>query len=414
MSPVDPPVTTSETPSRSSRRAFIASAATVTATALAGCSALTDDDRARVHDGDWHSFGNGPTNANHVAGGLPEPDGHESLTAADWPYTPPVVHDGVAYVAAERRVVAVDPADGERWSRRLDAEVSGAPALDPDRGRIYVPTRSGGNGPESNEPESTPASVTVISLAGGDVLDAHRVGKEQPYGVSVVDGDVYARCASACVRLAPDGTERWRRPLEPLVYDEYNLGDSTATQIAPAVTDDGVYVPDRDALVKLDRGTGEERWRVDVDTPYAAPTAVDGGVVQTGWQGTVAVDDSGEVRWRRNLHSRAAAAASDGDVYVVAGDLHELAADSGETNWRAHLPSEGTAAPVVADDAVLAVAGDVRAFDRNASGVPTAERKRWQTSAVHATAYASPVIAAGHVFVASPDSLLALQPKGSE
>ncbi|MFB6184201.1 MAG: PQQ-binding-like beta-propeller repeat protein [Haloarculaceae archaeon] len=78
----------------------------------------------------------------------------------------------------------------------------------------------------------------------------------------MVDGDVYARSATACVGLAPDGTERWRRPLDPLVYDEFNLGDSTATQVVPAVTDDGVYVPDRDALVGLDRETERERWRV--------------------------------------------------------------------------------------------------------------------------------------------------------
>jgi outer membrane protein assembly factor BamB len=210
--------------------------------------------------------------------------------------------------------------------------------------------------------------------------------------------------------LAPDGTERWRQSLDPLVYDEYRLGDSTATQIAPAVTGDGVHVPDRDALVRLDRDSGDERWRVPVDTPYAASVVDDGGVVQTGWQETVAVDSSGEVRWRRDLHSRAAAATADGDVYVVGSDLHELDPETGETNWQAHLPSEGTAAPVVADDTVLVPTGDVRAFRRDAGGLLGPARERWRFSSVHASDYSSPVVAAGRVFVVGPAGLLALRP----
>jgi outer membrane protein assembly factor BamB len=419
VSPTDPPSTQSDPPRsrslpsdssrhRSSRRAFLALAGTATATALAGCNGLgSSDGRGAFHGGDWHSYGNGPTNANRVAGSTPEPADHETLAAAGWPHAPPVVHDGVAYFATERRVVAVAPDGGERWSRRLDVEVSGAPAVDPDRGRLYVPTRVV---PTTEGPDPAPASVTALSLDDGDVLDAHRVGNGKTYGVTVSDGGVYARSATACVALAPDGTERWRRPLEALVYDEFNLGDSTATQVAPAVAGDGVYVPDRNALVKFDPRTGEEHWRVDVDTPYAAPVVDAGGVVQTGWQGTVAVDHAGDVRWRRDLHSRAAAAVADGDVYVAAGDLHELDAATGETTWQAHLPSEGTAAPVVTGEDVLAVAGDVRAYRRATGGVLGSDRVRWRTSSVHATAFSSPVIAAGRAIVAGPVGLLALRP----
>lgn len=417
MSPADPSSTQPDlpqsystpldsSPSCPSRRAFLAAAGTATTAALAGCSILRNSgETAAFHDGNWHSYGNGPTNANHVSGGAPEADEQESLTAAGWPYAPPVVHDGIVYFATDRQVVAVATDGDEQWSRRLDVEVSGVPAIDPDRGRLYVPTQ--GVRP-TNGPDAETASVTVLSLTEGDILDAFRVGAGRTYGVTVVEGDIYARSASACSRLAPDGTERWRRPLDPLIYDEFNLGDSTATQIAPAAKD-GVYVPDRNALVKLDPGTGTERWRVPVDTPYAASVVDDTGVVQTGWQEIVAVDHSGDVRWRRNLHSRAAAAAGDGDIYVVAGDLHELDAASGETNWRAHLPSEGTAAPVVTDDAVLAVAGDVRAFRKNVSGILGPNRERWRTSSVHATAFSSPVVAAGRIFVAGPVGLLALR-----
>ncbi|MDS0282759.1 PQQ-binding-like beta-propeller repeat protein [Haloarcula onubensis] len=384
-----------------SRRTVLAALGTALTGSLAGCDALGDD-TAAFHDGDWRSFGNGPANANRVAGGAPEPETNELLEPANWAYMPPVVHDGVAYFATDRRVVAYAVDGTEQWSRDLGGEAFGVPAVDPQQARLYVPTTAD---PGADDGDQRRAVVTVLSLADGAVLDTFRVGGEQPYGVTVADGDCYARSATACVRLGADGTERWRRPLDPLVYDEYNLGDSTATQVPPAVTADGVYVPDRDALVKLDRETGTERWRVAVDTPYAASVVDDGGVVQTGWQEIVAVTPDGEVRWRRDLHSRAAAAVDAGDVYVVAGDLHELDGATGETNWQVHLPSEGTAAPVVTDDSVVVASSDLRAFRRETGGLFGPDRTRWEAPSGHVSAYASPVVAAGRVFVASARGL---------
>ncbi|MFB6090948.1 MAG: PQQ-binding-like beta-propeller repeat protein [Halobellus sp.] len=397
---------------RLSRRRLLALACTAAAGGLAGCNAVTGrEDPADLHAGDWHAYGNGPENRNRVAGGAPEPDEHAALHPADWSYAPPVVDGDVLYFAAEREAVAIGTDGRERWSRDLDGEVSGVPALDPARERLYVPMLGGGSGSTGDDREA--ASVAVVSTDGGDVVDTYRVGDERTYGVTVAGGDVYVRSATACVRLAPDGTERWRRALDPLVYDEYNLGDSTATQIPPAVTDDGVYVPDRNALVKLDPGSGEERWRVDVDTAYAASVVDDRGAVQTGWQETVAVDHAGEERWRRDLQSRAAAAVDGEDVYVVAGDLYELDATSGETNWQAHVPSEGTAAPVATDDSVVVAGSGVRAFRRDADGVLSPDRLRWRTDSVHVTAYASPVIAAGRLFAVGPFGLQVLERGGA-
>lgn len=407
------PVRSNLTQSRSSRRLILAAIGTATIGTIGGCSTLDDNpDPAPFHGGDWRSYGNGPANANRVSSGVPEAIDHDILASSGWPYTPPVVQDGVVYFAADRRVVAVTPDGNEQWERRLANEVSGAPALDQDRSRLYIPTRVI---PTSDTSDTVPALVTVLSLAGGKVIDTIRVGDRRTYGVTIAEGDVYARSATACVRLAPDGTEHWRQSLDPLIYDEYNLGDSTATQVAPAVTADGVYVPARDALVKFDSRSGEERWRVPVDTAYAASVIDDGGVVQTGHRETVAVDQSGEVRWRRDLHSRAGAAtAANGDIYVTAGDLHELDPETGETIWQAHLPSEGTAAPIVTNEDVLVVSGDVRAFRRDLGGFLGPDRNHWQISSVHAVEYSSPVIASGRIFVVGPAGLVALKPRVTE
>lgn len=392
-----------------SRRALLAAVGTAAASTLAGCSALGEDsDPAPFHNGDWRSYGNGPANANRVASGVPKVDDNDSLTAGGWPYTPPVVQDGIVYFAADRRVVAVTPDGDEQWEKRLKNRVSGAPALDGGQSRLYVPTQATRT---HDAPDPAPASVTILSLADGKVIETVRVGDRRTYGVTSAEDDVYVRSATACVRLGPDGTERWRQSLDPLVYDEYNLGDSTATQVAPAVTADGVYVPDQNAVVKFDPETGEQRWRISVETAYAPSVIDDEGVIQPGYRETVAVDHSGDIRWRRDLHSRAGAAtAANGDIYVAAGDLHELDPETGETTWQAHLPSEGTAAPVVTDEAVLVVSGDVRVFRRETGGVLGPDRERWRFSSVHAVEYASPVIAAGRMFVVSPAGLVALKP----
>jgi len=393
---------------RQSRRAVLAAVGSATGSSLAGCSMVgSGSETGPFRDGDWLSYGNGPTNSNHVGGGAPPLEDHSVLTSAQWPYAPPVLHDGRLYFASDYRVTALALDGTERWTTQLEVEVAGAIAVDPDRDRLYVPTRVV---PTRNGPDPAPAFVTGLSLADGEIIAAYPVGDRSTYGVTVSEGDVYVRSATACVRLAPDGTERWRQPLEPLVYEEYNLGDTTATQIAPAVGPKGVYVPDRNALVKLDPASGVERWRVSVDTPYAASVIDEGrGVVQTGWQETVAADTSGDVRWRRDLHSRAAAAIAGGDVYVVASDLHELDPTTGETTWQTHLPGEGTAAPVVTDEDVLVATGNVQAFRRDASGIFAPDRERWRISSVHAATFSSPVIAAGRVFVVGPWGLLSLQ-----
>lgn len=374
---------------------------------LAGCGSLGNTDTAAFHDGDWHSYGNGPENRNRVAAGAPKPADVSRMVPTGWAYAPPAVHDDVVYFAAEKRVTASGLDGVEIWTERLDGEAFGIPALDPDRGRLYVPMRGAG----STDVDPEPASVAAFAITDGERLATYRVGDEATYGVSVVDGDVYARSATTCVRFGPDGTERWRRSLDPLVYDEYNLGDSTATQIPPTVTDDAVYVPDRDALVKLDRESGDDRWRVSVDTPYAAAVADGRGVVQTAHQEVVAVDHAGEERWRRDLHSRAAAALAGDDIYVNASDVHELDATSGETTWQAHIPSEGTAAPVATDDTVIVAGSGVRAFRRAADGLFAPDRLRWEAESSTATPYASPVVAAGRLFAVGTFGLEVLTPK---
>jgi hypothetical protein len=401
--------------SRSTRRAVLAATGTGLAAALAGCNALGGaEDVAPYHDGDWHSLGNAPGNQNRVAGGAPEPTAHEVLASADFPYAPPVVHDDEVYFATDRTVRAVAVDGTEVWTAPAAAgtderrAVSGAPAVDPDRGLLYVPTRLV---PREDGPDPAPAYVTAFALDDGTPAWTTRVGDGRTYGATVAGEHVYVRSATACVKVGADGTERWRTPLDPLSYDEYSLSGHFATQVAPAVGSSGVYVPDRNALVKLEPGTGDERWRVDAATPYAAPVLDDGGVVQTGWQGVVATDRYGDVRWRRDLQSLAAAAADGTDVYVASSDLHELDGTTGETNWSTRLSSEtATAAPLVTDDSVVVDDDHPVAFRRDASGLLAPDRERWSYTQPHTSTYATPVVASGKLLAVGPSGLHAFEP----
>jgi hypothetical protein len=398
-----------------SRRTVLAAAGTALAGALAGCSSLGGEATPPAFDdGDWHSYGNAIGNQNHVGRGAPEPNDHRILADANWPYAPPVVHQDVVYFASDRTVVAVGLDGTEAWSAPVAAGsderrvVSATPALDPDRGLLHVPTRVL---PRSDGPDPAPAYVTAFSLDDGGHEWTSRVGDGRTYGVTPDRGSVYARSTTACVSLTADGSERWRTALDPLAYDEYNLFDDFATQVAPAVENTGVYVPDRDAIVKLEPGTGDELWRVDANAPYAAPVLDDGGVVQTGWQGVVATDSTGDVRWRRDLQSLAAAAVDGTDVYVAGSDLHELDATTGETNWSTRLSGgeTATAAPVVTDHSVVVDDDHPIAYRRDADGVLAPDRERWSYTEPHTSTYASPVIASGRLFAVGPAGLHAFE-----
>jgi hypothetical protein len=174
----------------------------VTASTLAGCNTLRNDsDTAPFHDGDWRSYGNGVRNANRVASGAPEPDEHQILSSGGWPYTPPVVHEDVVYFAADRQVTAVRTDGSERWSRDLEAEVSGTPTLYPVRGHLYVPTRIIRT---SNSQDPVPASVTVLSLSDGDIVNIvdRRVGGIPGLLANVVECLISSHeCGPFCVAL---------------------------------------------------------------------------------------------------------------------------------------------------------------------------------------------------------------------
>ena len=133
----------------------------------------------------------------------------------------------------------------------------------------------------------------------------------------------------------------------------------------PVVAEDGVYVGDRNGVVRaIDKETGRERWRVDVDQVVTGAVGVGGDLVLVGSeQGNVhALDrETGEKRWETNVSSQILAApASNGEVVVVQtqdGKIYGLDGADGERIWLVDvslplLTVHGSAKPTVVDDIV--------------------------------------------------------------
>lgn len=355
-------------PSTPSRRDLLSGAAALGAAGLAGCAAL-DADREPDLSGDWPQVGLDATNSNHA------PD--RTLPAevrvawrhriGGWPYVQPVVADGNVYAAGGYGVFALAAVDGApRWPELVDLRPSGGLAL--TDGAVLVP-----HDPPSRT-ENPPALVALDRATGTELW---RVELEaRGFAPSVADGVAYLRTDAAALAInlggAADGPDRvrWREPLDPLRYEEYNaFGDDMTTLIAPAVDAEHLYLPDDGSLLALGRASGEVRWREPLEAAMASPAADDEGVVATGIGGTVALGPDGEERWRIDRGSWTSAAAAEGTVYVADSSLTAHDAADGTRRWEADGGAEIQASqPAVVGDAVAVAGGEVVANRRGDLG----------------------------------------------
>lgn len=329
-----------------SRRQLLVGTGAIGIATLAGCTAFAD--REPDLTGDWPQLGRDRTNRNYAPEMTLPGDLEESwrVSVGSWPYTPPVVADGSVFVAGSRGVFALDAPDGtERWRRDIDGDVGAALAV--VDGALLVP---------EHRREGTDR-LRAFDL--GDGADRWAVALEsRPFAPSVADGRVYLRTRDACLAVA-DGELSWRTELDRLVYDRYNVRDTQdfTSLIAPAVTPDGVVVPDRDAVVALDPDDGTERWRVDLRGSMASPVAVDDGILAAGLDEVVAVERDGSERWRSEHGGWGTVASADADAYVAGGGtLTSLTLDEGERAWGVSTSGDvQRSQPAIVGDAALTV-----------------------------------------------------------
>lgn len=251
---------------------------------------------------------------------------------------------------------------------------------------------------------------------------------------------------------APPDWPRWRGPGGNAVADDsplpvqWTVAWKTAIpgegSSSPIVSGDAIFVTSatesggRRILHCLDRGTGEPRWRREIDDPNpertsaltghaAATPAADGKrvVAAFGNAGVVCADFSGNVLWRVRLgefDSELGLASSpilhEGLVLLVCDHdgssfLAALDAATGRSVWKTERPGleRSWSTPiVVSGQLIVSAQDDVRSYD------PKTGKPKWSVSATSGWVAPSPVSGDGLIFAVSGKDgpVVAIHPEG--
>ena len=193
----------------------------------------------------------------------------------------------------------------------------------------------------------------------------------------VTDGWCYVQCRDGRVHAVDveTGDRCWTARAGDL-RERVGFGDDFEAEGRPAVTDDAVVVTtgiedERTTLLRvLERESGEERWKLEVDDGNEAPRSpvVSDDIVFVAVSGGLfAYDMEGNREWSfATGFDRTSAPAVDestGSVYLAAKNVYALDRETGEERWRhVNLGPDGyemeggrvalTATPAVVDDVV--------------------------------------------------------------
>jgi outer membrane protein assembly factor BamB len=210
---------------------------------------------------------------------------------------PPLVHDGVVYLAASDELHAIDSATGNRlWHAQL-ARGSMAPMAMTSAALIV---------------RSPPDSVLAFNMSDGSLLWGKPLGgRSGRVSLAVTATEVYVSLVDRLVRIAPsDGSILWDRTLpgeiaSTAVARDRVFAGSTSNElyaldpdrgrlswrfrfggdvVGIAATNDRIFVVSLDNVVRaLNRGNGNQIWKRSLTTrPVAAPQVFDGVVAVAG------------------------------------------------------------------------------------------------------------------------------------
>jgi outer membrane protein assembly factor BamB len=210
---------------------------------------------------------------------------------------PPLVHDGVVYIAASDELHALDAATGKRLWRVLLPRGAMAPMAMTAGALIVL---------------SAPDSALAFKTSDGSLLWSRSLGgKSGRASMAVNVTDIYVSLVDRLVRIASsDGSIRWDRTLpgeiaSTAVARDRVFAGSTSNEIYALDPDRGrlawrfrfggdvvgiaagadlVFVVSLDNLVcALNRGNGNQIWKRPLTTrPVAAPQVFDGVVAVAG------------------------------------------------------------------------------------------------------------------------------------
>ncbi|PSP47888.1 hypothetical protein BRC69_00545 [Halobacteriales archaeon QH_6_66_25] len=295
-----------------------------------------------------------------VSGPSPPLSARWTFTTRQYPTVPPLLVNGVVYVASAAPYVhALDATDGaELWRFEPEGSVGGGMAV--ADGTVYAPTSGGvlhaldaADGSEHWRQSFTwpPGSAPTV-VTGSDGAVEGLFLETPPTEMTGAPEILHA--------IGPDGTDRWQ-----VQQGETRPADSGPQRSGPPVVDDVVvFGSTSGTLAAYDRADGSERWRRDPDSRFhGAPAVRDGTVYATTLGGTVSAVDATEgcVGWQVDLGTPVVAPAVTADRILVTasdGTVTVLDRADGTEQWRRAVDAPVTQPPVVAGDSLYLVGGD--------------------------------------------------------
>lgn len=175
----------------------------------------------------------------------------------------------------------------------------------------------------------------------------------------------------------------------------------------PVVTDDAVFAADArgDAVVAVERATGERRWRVDAAVEGARLSYHDGTLLVPGdsLEGLSPAD--GERRWSVSMENPYAATVNGRFAFVAAlGGVYRVSLSTHEVNWHSDRVTQLAPSVAVTDEYVYAVGtryGQVISLDRSSGS------RRWLRR-VDGAGTGAPTVRDDLVYVPSEAALTAM------
>lgn len=384
-----------------SRRQFLATSATATVLATAGC--LFDSESETTS---YRSYGYGPENSG--ATGVTAPTGEviESWLAEDASGAP-VVADGQVYTLGSdgSTVLALDAESGERqWEAGLESGVSSRSfavvdetlyCVDIDGTAHAFATEDGSRNWEQRLPnDHGPKSY---SLVADDALI---------FGLG--NQDVFAYHGLYALETA-DGSIRWHK--EPETGD----GNRPRTPVCPGADDQTVYLGsvahNHVTAVSTEDGSTEWSDSVGQSPGYTGFSLTDEYLVCSGYEDAVVIDRESRERVSQIETFGASPPTTDGDqlfARTVDGDSMAVAGfdpESGDQLWKGpdEMAEFGVTPPILAGDGVYYWAGgQVRALD-------VEEGTELWIHDVPGSIESIPVVVDDSVYVSSDAGMLALE-----
>ena len=382
--------------------------------ALAGALVLVAIPATAQTDASWSQFQGDAGHTGYAAQGpapgysidwtMPVPSGGPD---DQYGLSAPVVTGDLVVAVGPEEVIGVTASTGApAWSVERDFGPSASAAIaSTAQGDAVVYTEGFGTGPP--DPGASSAAASEEPTATASASPSNPPG--DPLGESAV---VDSHLAAFDLRT--------RKPLwDPVPLDAVSrTGVTVEGSMAYLGVNGGI-------VYGIDLERGEVSWQVELGRIVATPIAVQDGTVLVGLQlssedprpAVVALEaGSGEERWRLDDQGTAgivsATSVTDGVVYAAfsggqESSIDAIDLDSGERRWRTRFPRffdlSATAPPVVTDDGVYATdtQGETYRLD-----LATGERT-WEFALNQGVLRAAPLVVSDSLLVAMIDGALA-------